>query len=575
MVQGPVDELGRSPPPNAARTAARLGDRLVAAGVLDDDRLRRAVETQKREGGWFGDVVLRLGLCKEEELLRVLAADYKTRYVVAEKLSAFRIAQRTLDKIPIGFASKLWLVPLAFDDQSRSLHVVAAVPPDAATREDLLAATDARDLVVYVATRLAVESLIKKHYRSDPYAFAWLDEPVREPPAAEQTTRYEEAKQADTSTTRRELAKLQLASEFRRRVAGERDPAQLPARMLAVLLDLFPADGGAVLVHKGPSVRRSRVPGRQVEVSRTVLAEVAASGDQGVLFGDVERDPRTKKEDSLVIRSVKSAMAAPLRGPEGVIGVLYLEATRPTLTFGREELEQLLEVAKLAVEAFALCEEFAAVHREAASRIHLGRFLSPTLVDQAARGGLDVLEAGVRRQATVLVVGIAGLARLAAADRSPIEVFRTVNELLEHIADAVQEEGGSLDRLGARGVSAVFGLPVRHPDDAPRALLCATRIAEEATRLLAAGGPRLGVGVHRGELLFGGLGPERRRDLTAFGPAVDVASRLGYAASPGEILVTRATAELASDLFAFAPRALPQRPEEPALEVVRLAAIKG
>lgn len=567
---GEVDELGKDPAEQ--RQMLRLGDRLVSAGVLDAEGLARVLQAQKREGGWFGDHCVKLRLVREEDLLRVLAAEYGTRYVTADKLAAFKVADKVLAKLPHAVARKLLIVPLAWDEATRALHVVSAVPPEGDAKRDLLTVTNGRELIVYVSTHMAVEALLKKTYLKDLYAFSWLDgsgNALPTPPPSEPTKRFEEGKRADLSQLERELARFKIAAEFRRRLARERDPAQLPARILAVLFDLFPADGGAILLHKGASLRRSRMPGREVQVSRTILAEVAASGE-GVLVGDVQSDPRFKQGDSLVVRSIKSAMAQPLKGPDGPLGVLYLEAVRPTLVFSREEVEQLAELARISVEMLELCEEVAATHRDAASRIHLARFLSPTFVEQARTGSLDVSEAGVRRPATVLVVGIAGLTRLAASETSAIEVLRTANAVLETIADAVHLEGGALDRLGARGVSAIFGVPARYPDDAARALRAASRIAAEATRLLGEGGPKIGLGVHRGEVLWGALGPSRRRDLTAFGGAVDIATKLGYAAMPGEVLVSRPTAALAQEEFTFAERPLPAGPTERVLPVVRL-----
>src|SRR5262249_54554901 len=122
------------------------------------------------------------------------------------------------------------------------------------------------------------------------------------------------------------------------------------------------------------------------------------------------------------------------------------------------------------------------------------------------------------------------------------------------------------DRLGPRGVSAVFGAPIAHSDDADRALRAAARIAA-----LPMEHPlRLGLGISRGEIFFGSLGPLRRRDLTAFGPAVDLASRLSTSAGPSEVLLSRATAQ-AIEGHAFEPRPLPQRAEELPLAVVRWA----
>ena len=53
----------------------------------------------------------------------------------------------------------------------------------------------------------------------------------------------------------------------------------------------------------------------------------------------------------------------------------------------------------------------------------------------------------------------------------------------------------------------------------------------------------LRMGIHTGTVWVGSIGTDLRRDYTAEGPTVGVASRLEEAAQPGEILISAETAK--------------------------------
>lgn len=537
-----------------------FAERLLERGILDAPTLKKALEHHRKVGGFFVDVLLRLGYAKESEVLPLLAPDGQS-FVTAEKLSSHRISEKAIAGVPYELARKFHLVPIAWDETMQVLQIVSPGLFDDDADAEILRASHARRLHKYVSTPRAVESMIRKHYRRDPYAFAWLDEGAAQP-KHDPTLRFEEGARADAKFLLREASRLRVSQEFHRRIHLERDPLELPHRILAVLFDLFPVDAGAVLLSRGESAHRSR-RGR-LDVPQDVLAQAASAGN-GVLLHDFVPEGRTIP--------IASAMAVTLRGAEGLHGIIYLESQREK-AFSPDELAQLQDAASYAVEALELCQEISALRKESAMRLSLSRVLAPPLVEKAVRGSLPIPYAGIRRTTTVLVAGISDVSRLATPERAPEEVFRELNVLFEEIASAIQEEGGAIDRMGTRGVLALFGLPAKHADDVAAALACALRIADRARAAKDRGSPLIGIGVHKGDVLFGALGPSHRCDLTALGPAVDVALRLGYAAEPAEILVTKPTAALADAKLRFGKRAFPRRNEEAPLDVVKLLGVR-
>ena len=112
---------------------------------------------------------------------------------------------------------------------------------------------------------------------------------------------------------------------------------------------------------------------------------------------------------------------------------------------------------------------------------------------------------------------------------------------------ALARHGGTIEKFIGDAVMAVFGLPVRHEDDALRAVraaldmraglsVLATELAQESAIDF-----EVAIGVNTGEVITGEASLGQR---LVTGDAVNVAARLEQAAAPGEILIGDLTARL-------------------------------
>ena len=115
---------------------------------------------------------------------------------------------------------------------------------------------------------------------------------------------------------------------------------------------------------------------------------------------------------------------------------------------------------------------------------------------------------------------------------------------------ALARHGGTIEKFIGDAVMAVFGLPIRHEDDALRAVRAALDMRAGLTVLATALGQEsaisfeVAIGVNTGEVITGEASLGQR---LVTGDAVNVAARLEQAAAPGEILVGDLTARLVRD----------------------------
>jgi HD-GYP domain-containing protein (c-di-GMP phosphodiesterase class II) len=150
----------------------KLGERLIAAGLVSRDAVEQGLEQQRLTGHRLGDSLVEMGLLGEATLLRFLASEFNTRYVSAEKLARAQVPTELLDRVPVRLAESHGLLPLAVDDERRILSIVAAEPQNEEVLREIATVADVDEVYAYVALRSVVAAGIQKHYYGDTTAFA-------------------------------------------------------------------------------------------------------------------------------------------------------------------------------------------------------------------------------------------------------------------------------------------------------------------------------------------------------------------------------------------------------------------
>jgi class 3 adenylate cyclase len=125
-------------------------------------------------------------------------------------------------------------------------------------------------------------------------------------------------------------------------------------------------------------------------------------------------------------------------------------------------------------------------------------------------------------------------------DRDPALVIQRLNDVLGLEADVVRRFGGDVDKFVGDAMFAWFS----GQDRCTRAAAAAAEIIGALqSRFGGKPGTQIGFGIHVGEVVIGSMGSQERRDYTAIGRSVNLASRLCSAAEPGQILVSHSVAK--------------------------------
>jgi adenylate cyclase len=174
----------------------------------------------------------------------------------------------------------------------------------------------------------------------------------------------------------------------------------------------------------------------------------------------------------------------------------------------------------------------------------LDKVVSRDVAEQLVEGSVEL--GGENRRVSVLFADIRGFTALTEG-MEPQAVIGFLNSCMQRLSDAVDAEGGVVDKFIGDEIMAVFGAPAHQADHAARAVRAAARMQEALKELnrerQARGEPRLGlgVGINSGDAVAGNMGSKNRLNYTVLGTIVNLASRLCVSAGAGEILLTRST----------------------------------
>jgi adenylate cyclase len=358
-----------------------------------------------------------------------------------------------------------------------------------------------------------------------------------------------ESEVKDLVQLRRDYERLRIAHDFQRFVRIERDLHALLAKILEIAFDLIPAENGVILLRDArtnelvvEAVRQRKPDASKVLISETLLS-IVASRKQGALTSDALDDERFNSSHSIIGLGVRSCMAVPLLSGKEVRGVMFLDSRERIGAFTTKDLDVLSAIAQQATIALENSELARKIEESAQKRAFLERFLSPQLASRVEKGQIELTKGGTLQELTVLFSDIRGFTTMSEHS-APQDTVGMLNEYFELMADCVFAYDGIVDKFIGDAVMALFGAPIRGPDDAERGVRCAMLMMQKTREFnenrLKQGRPPIsvGIGLHTGEAVVGVIGSTKRLEYTAVGDTVNVASRLCSAAGANEIVLS-------------------------------------
>jgi type IV pilus assembly protein PilB len=144
----------------------RLGDLLVADGLLTPEQLRKALAEQKGSTDKLGSILIRLGFINEEQLIGFLSRQYGVPSIT---LSQLEVDTEVLKLVPPAIAKKYEVLPVR--RMGNSLALAMADPTNVFALDDISFMTNLQVLPL-VASQSAIKKAIDRHYESKTEAIA-------------------------------------------------------------------------------------------------------------------------------------------------------------------------------------------------------------------------------------------------------------------------------------------------------------------------------------------------------------------------------------------------------------------
>lgn len=198
------------------------------------------------------------------------------------------------------------------------------------------------------------------------------------------------------------------------------------------------------------------------------------------------------------------------------------------------------------------------ITEETTRRRRLQTYFSPGVGKMLGQQDEDDLAMGKESEVTVIISDIRGFTALS--ERLDCrETVKLLNLYHSKMVEAVFQHGGTLDKYLGDGLLAYFNAPIGQADHAERAVQCALAmncaLASLNTNRSWHGLEELqmGIGIHTGRAIVGDIGAPHRKEFTAIGEAVNVASRLESMTKElgHPVLVSKATFDQVTDHVAW------------------------
>lgn len=246
---------------------------------------------------------------------------------------------------------------------------------------------------------------------------------------------------------------------------------------------------------------------------------------------------------SIITQGIRSAMSVPLISKKNLLGVLHIDSTKKSSQFNSDNLELLSGIASQAAVAIENAKLIKTIEKEAETRQHLQRYLSPELVEQVVNKQIDLEIGGQLKKATILFSDLRGFTKMTDTIGAEA-VVKILNDYFSRMVDIIFVNGGVLDKFIGDAIMAIWGMPIQNENDSLRAVEAAIKMQKElfyfniTQRRQKRDILKMGIGINLGDVVVGNMGSEKRMEYTVIGPPVNLASRVESLTSKNQILIS-------------------------------------
>ncbi len=153
----------------------RLGELLIEAGVLDETRLKAALQEQRKWGGKLGRTLVEMGFITEAVMVQSLS---KQLQLASIDLDTQALPATVASMMRVDLCERYGVFPVGGDARTRTLNLATSDPTNVEALQELSFATNAK-VVAVVATASSIDRAIRRYYYGETTAASKTASPAQ------------------------------------------------------------------------------------------------------------------------------------------------------------------------------------------------------------------------------------------------------------------------------------------------------------------------------------------------------------------------------------------------------------
>lgn len=435
----------------------------------------------------------------------------------------------------IGRSDADWEVP--WDPQISRQHIrVVPQPPD---RLEVICLPNARNPVFHAGAASQRFTLVPgDHFVIGRTTFTLANRPGAsdEPPDGDLTEHAFDHAALRRRHFRDTSTRIEMLSRLPDLITSSGSDEELLVRVTSVLLQATPAASAVAVVRADDDATIT-----VLHYDSRVVTNSAAPVSSKLVLGAVKKresvmnvwtSGRGAASAFTASEDVDWAFCVPLRTEACPGWALYVTGqlvAEPGQNLGESiqmapmQMEDDVKFAELVGTTIANLRQSHRLQRRQSAMRH---FFAPVVMDALARSDNDSALEPKEADLTVMFCDLRGFSRRSEQDAGQLlKLLEQVSEALGVMTRHILGTDGVIGDFHGDAAMGFWGWPLRQEDSAMRAAIAASRIRDDYAKQQA-GGFRCGIGIASGPAVAGRIGTKDQVKVTAFGPVVNLASRL-------------------------------------------------